>query len=527
MTPAAATKPPLPGERSRRRARRSAPRSSSPADGASADSPEASSSRLGPGLGEARGGRARVDIRARFATSDFRRRGRKRRFSSAENPSLCSAASCADARVRVSGRGGARDDSARVAAPRSPRSRRRGAQSLDRGSRAGDGGDSERAVESGARVTAFRSRVSSFHNLLQDSVAGRMSLRVAAQRVSAEIEARMGKFGPGGVEIYRFAWERFNRAVFFHIVFYSSLGCVLGVLTAALAFRLWTQIGHFVLRRLAYVVASLFVLAMLPPSFPNAAAHFLSLVLVGAELVLVGVNLCSGCAPRGVAEQVHPAALVPRRAQRAGGDGLGRRRPRRAPPPSPRASARRRRRARERETTTSTKIRRGSRRASADLGEGGLAWREDAEAARPAAPTTPRSCMYASVRRAAREAGDAGALGLALRTVLHRNPGVDACRGCDTRGSARRKRGGVHRGARRERGVSGRRRRGRAKRGERSTERFRLFRREENAARIESLERASVEVKETLRLVSETHAASGARRCVCPAAARWRCTTSA
>ena len=140
-------------------------------------------------------------------------------------------------------------------------------------------------------MTAFRSRVSSFHNLLQDSVAGRMSLRVAAQRVSAEIEARMGKFGPGGVEIYRFAWERFNRAVFFHIVFYSSLGCVLGVLTAALAFRLWTQIGHFVLRRLAYVVASLFVLAMLPPSFPNAAAHFLSLVLVGAELVLVGVNL--------------------------------------------------------------------------------------------------------------------------------------------------------------------------------------------------------------------------------------------
>ena len=72
----------------------------------------------------------------------------------------------------------------------------------------------------------------------------------------------MGKFGPGGVEIYRFAWERFNRRVVFHIVFYSSLGTVLGVLAALVAWRLWTKVGHFVLRRLAYVVASLFVLAM-------------------------------------------------------------------------------------------------------------------------------------------------------------------------------------------------------------------------------------------------------------------------
>jgi hypothetical protein len=75
--------------------------------------------------------------------------------------------------------------------------------------------------------------VSSFHNLLQDSVAGKMSLRVAAQRVSDTLEAQMGKFGPGGVEIYRFAWERFNRRVVFHIVFYSSLGTVLGVLGGA------------------------------------------------------------------------------------------------------------------------------------------------------------------------------------------------------------------------------------------------------------------------------------------------------
>ena len=45
------------------------------------------------------------------------------------------------------------------------------------------------------------------------------------------------------------------------------------------------------LRRFFFVVLALITLAMLPPSFPNAAAHALSLALVAAELVLVGINL--------------------------------------------------------------------------------------------------------------------------------------------------------------------------------------------------------------------------------------------
>ena len=40
-----------------------------------------------------------------------------------------------------------------------------------------------------------------------------------------------------------------------------------------------------------FVVLALITLAMLPPSFPNAAAHALSLALVATELVLVGINL--------------------------------------------------------------------------------------------------------------------------------------------------------------------------------------------------------------------------------------------
>ena len=524
MSPAAATKPPLPGES--RGAERGGlpPRSSSPVDGASADSPEASSSRLGPGLGEARAADAHAaSTSGRDSplpiSEDAAGNGASPRR---KNPSLCSAASLRRRARRVSESEAALATTPReVVAPRSPRSRRRGAQSLDRGSRAGDDGDSGREVESGARVTAFRSRVSSFHNLLQDSVAGRMSLRVAAQRVSAEIEARMGKFGPGGVEIYRFAWERFNRAVFFHIVFYSSLGCVLGVLTAALAFRLWTQIGHFVLRRLAYVVASLFVLAMLPPSFPNAAAHFLSLVLVGAELVLVGVNLV-------LFALVHLAVWLNKYilphwfhgarsalAEMASGvvDHAGR---------AAAVAARERRDAVAALENAETydeykKYAEVLDALPADLGEGGLAWREDAEGgASGGAYDAALVRMYASVCRAAREAGDAGALGLALRTVLHRN-----FAGVDRVSRLRHARLGTKKSAEAFieeitasvafLGAAGAdAMNSAASASTNASERTPVTESQtENAARIESLERASVEVKETLRLVSETHRSLG------------------
>ena len=170
------------------------PRSSSPVDGLYY--------RLARGFFEpararprrgARGGRARgVDIRARFATSDFRRRGRKRRFSSAEKPQPLLRGVPSPTRASSGMR--LRERACEVAAPYffAGGSRRRGAQSLDRGSRAGDGGDSEREVESGARVTAFRSRVSSFHNLLQDISRRALVAEAAPPRNGSAPRSRRG-----------------------------------------------------------------------------------------------------------------------------------------------------------------------------------------------------------------------------------------------------------------------------------------------------------------------------------------------
>jgi hypothetical protein len=45
--------------------------------------------------------------------------------------------------------------------------------------------------------------------------------------------------------------------------------------------------GLWVARRLLWMTGGVIFLALLPPSFPNAAAHALSLALIAAELVLL------------------------------------------------------------------------------------------------------------------------------------------------------------------------------------------------------------------------------------------------
>ncbi len=519
MSSAGVTKPSLPGEV--RGAERGGlpPRPPSPVDGARADSPEASSSRLEPDRGEARAADAHAP-----STS-----GRGVSLPPTEDAVPSASPRRRRSRRRVGDSEAALASRTADASPRSPRSRRRGARPFDATRGAGDGdsdGDAKRARDVSAFGTfGLRSRVSSFHVLLQDSVAGKMSLRVAAQRVGDKIEAQMGKFGPGGVEIYRFAWERFNRAVVFHIVFYSSLGLGLGVSAAFVAFRIWTLVGHFVLRRLAVVVASLFVTAMLPPSFPNAAAHFLSFVLVAHELVLVGVNLVLFALVHlavWLNKVITPHWLRVARvglAEMASGvvDHAGR---------AAAVAARERRDALVLLETASTYAE-YKKHASvldafpADLGEGGLAWREDAEGgASGDAYDAALVRMYESVCRAAREAGDAGALGLALRTVLHRN-----FAGVDRVSRLRNARLGTKKSAEAfvaELSASvaflGRAGAAAVAQTESPTEDGDSVsdfgtdadaRDASQASRARALERAARDVKETLRLVSETHRSLG------------------
>jgi hypothetical protein len=146
------------------------------------------------------------------------------------------------------------------------------------------------------QAQSLRQRVTSFSSLLNEGALqrvamGKITLQGVQQKLSDTLERQLGRFGPAGIELYRFAWQRMNRRIIFHLVFYSTLGTALCVLWGLAMWQLWLLMGLRVARRLAWVVAGVLVCALLPPSFPNAAAHGLSLALIAAELVLMGINL--------------------------------------------------------------------------------------------------------------------------------------------------------------------------------------------------------------------------------------------
>ena len=84
-------------------------------------------------------------------------------------------------------------------------------------------------ASAGASASGFRHRARSFGSLLHDATQGKITLQGVSQRVTERLERQLHRFGPAGVELYRFAWQRFNRRVVFHIVFYSLLGSLLTV----------------------------------------------------------------------------------------------------------------------------------------------------------------------------------------------------------------------------------------------------------------------------------------------------------
>ena len=272
--------------------------------------------------------------------------------------------------------------------------------------------------DAGTEKGTFRERVSSFSSLL--------NVQKVSQKVSDTLEQQIGRFGPAGIEIYRFAWQRFNRRVAFHIAFYSVLGSVLFVLWALAAWQLWLVMGLWAFRRFILVLGVVVLLAMLPPSFPNAAAHGLSLALVAAELCLLGVNLVLfGLVHLAVLlnkyilpHWFHRGLTVVNEISSGVIDHDGRAR-------SVMTQERNKLLARLFHCKSYREwlgVASQLDKLPANLGEGGDEWRRD-ESRSSDAYDAALCKIYLTVMRQARAGGDAAALGLALRTVLHRNFG--------------------------------------------------------------------------------------------------------
>ena len=193
---------------------------------------------------------------------------------------------------------------------------------------------------------------------------------------------------------------------------------------AVAAWNLWCLMGQWVVRRVVWVVGLVLVLAC---SQLNAAAHGLSLAR-RAELILFGINLT-------LFALVHLAVwlnkyILPHWFHR--GRAMAKELASGTVDRDGRAAASM---TRERNKLLLA-LERASRyrdylavaarldRLPADLGEGGDEWRGDEQTTDGYDAALCR--IYLTVMRQAREKGDAAALGLALRTVLHRNfGGVD------------------------------------------------------------------------------------------------------
>ena len=294
------------------------------------------------------------------------------------------------------------------------------------------------STDEGTEKGTFRERVSSFSSLL--------NVQKVSQKVSDTLEQQIGRFGPAGIEIYRFAWQRFNRRVAFHIAFYSVLGSVLFVLWALAAWQLWLVMGLWAFRRFILMLGVVVLLAMLPPSFPNAAAHGLSLALVAAELCLLGVNLVLfGLVHLAVLlnkyilpHWFHRGLTVVNEISSGVIDHDGRAR-------SVMTGERNKLLARLFHCESYRQwlgVASQLDKLPTDLGEGGDEWRKD-EARSSDAYDAALCKIYLTVMRQARGSGDAAALGLSLRTVLHRNfGGMDRLLTAETREDGDQARGG-------------------------------------------------------------------------------------
>ena len=259
-------------------------------------------------------------------------------------------------------------------------------------------------------------RIDSIGNALSDS---RAATTKRLSELKTMTDAWHATHGVHGTKM----WIVENRKIIFKMMYFIAFFCALTLTVLVLFAHVWVALVKAISLRLAYAVAFALVLAMAPPAFPNAAAHVLALVLMSAEIALLCLNaVLLGLVHVAIAlnKYVLPAwfqrARVIVRESAGGVDHRGR------------ANAHY---TDERQSilvelehaTTYAEWRAVASKLDsfpADVGEGGVAWRADDHSE---AYDSRLVGVYLNAMSSARERNDLTALGLCLRTVLHRNFG--------------------------------------------------------------------------------------------------------
>jgi TAG lipase / steryl ester hydrolase / phospholipase A2 / LPA acyltransferase len=239
----------------------------------------------------------------------------------------------------------------------------------------------------------------------------------AASQFVGRMSQTMQKNLDVGYELYKRNWSTENRKVMLFLISAVFAAITLIVFWVVVVYLAWKEIGRWLTSKVVIGIFGVVFLAVAPPLFPNIFAHMLAVLIIGMEAFSLTLNLIMlGCvhlivfANRALAfsNLFRKFRVVSRKESDVSKLDIDR---------TNRAILIEKLR-NVKNYKEWLKIANELDALPVDAGEGGNDWKRD-ETSDAYDHSLVRG--YAETMRTAREAKDANAIGLALRTVLHRN----------------------------------------------------------------------------------------------------------
>ena len=106
-------------------------------------------------------------------------------------------------------------------------------------------------------------------------------------RMSQSMQSRLNL----GYELYKTNWTRENRKVTLFLVAFTFAALILVLFWLFVLYLAWKELGRWLTSKVVIAISAIIGSAVAPPLFPNIFAHVLAFALVGMELFSLTLNL--------------------------------------------------------------------------------------------------------------------------------------------------------------------------------------------------------------------------------------------
>jgi len=106
-------------------------------------------------------------------------------------------------------------------------------------------------------------------------------------RMSQSMQSRLNL----GYELYKTNWTRENRKVTLFLVAFTFAALILVLFWMVVIYLAWKELGRWLTSKVVIAISAIIGSAIAPPLFPNLFAHVLAFALVGMELFSLTLNL--------------------------------------------------------------------------------------------------------------------------------------------------------------------------------------------------------------------------------------------